>query len=243
VSRRDKSRRVVAEGEHDASQRKRERGSRRGAGRGGSAGASRGRARDVRGTSEARTAYLGQDILDEPHLGRGVQHAHHEPEDENHEGYPSAPHRGRHRALLGGGARADGRRRRIARYRPRARPALRLPRRHRRALSTPGAPLPSEPSEKPRLGKVHETETTRQSARLPNARTFRVLVRLLGDARRRSRARPRAGRNRTKCRPSSRALSRKRVYLTVSRRYRLRSRRSSRRSSKKLRARVYDFVV
>jgi hypothetical protein len=141
------------EGEHDASQRKRERGSRRGAGRGGSAGASRERARDVRGTSEARTAYLGQDILDEPHLGRGVQHAHHEPEDENHEGYPSAPHRGRHRALLGGGARADGRRRRIARYRPRARPALRLPRRHRRALSTPGAPLPSEPSEKPRLGK------------------------------------------------------------------------------------------
>jgi hypothetical protein len=66
------------------------------------------------------------------------------------------------------------------------------------------------------LAKVHETETTRQSARLPNARTFRVrYVRLLGDARRRSRARPRAGRNRTKCRPSSRALSKKRVYLTV----------------------------
>ena len=106
----------------------------------GSAGASREHARGrVRGTSKVRTAYLGQDVLDEPHLGRRVQHAHHEPEDENHEGYPSAPHRGRHRALLGGGARADGRRRRIARYRPRARPTLRLPRRHRRALSAPGA--------------------------------------------------------------------------------------------------------
>ena len=72
------------------------------------------------------------------------------------------------------------------------------------------------PREKPRLGKStrnRDDPPVRQI--LPNARTFRVLVRLLGDARRRSRARPRAGRNRTKCRPSSHALSRKRVYLTV----------------------------